>query len=413
MNIGMTAKSGTAEITKPLQNEKLIELTCLRCERIYDLNDSQIDGGLGCKKCLEQGFPVGLRCVYHDGTIISPDQSRTGMSRFANNLPFLNFPSIGEGNTPLVQVDKLALEFGVHRLSIKNEGQNPIGSHKDRMSPLAVARAISAGYKKVVASSSGNAGASLAAYAACAGIDCCIIASTDISPIWAEAIRVTGADLRLVEGKERWPLVQKLVQNEGWFPVTNFHAQPVGSNPFGIEGYKTISYEILEQSGLAPPSVVVVPTCRGDMLFGIWRGFVEAVQSGLISQVPCLVAAEPGKRLELVLSGSDYRSVFPVAANNMTSIDGGTATYQSLKALQDSGGAAVSVSSSEVIAAQRALAENGFYVEMSSAAALAGLRQLKMQGKLKADDNVVLIATSHGFKETPQASLPTGTRDCN
>jgi threonine synthase len=413
MNVGSTTKDHIKEEVKPLQNEKLCGLICLRCERIYELDDPHIDSGLGCKKCLQEGFPVGLRCLYQEGITLDFDHRKSGMFRFANNLPFLNFPSIGEGNTPLVQVDKLAAEFGVHTVAIKNEGQNPIGSHKDRMSPLAVARAVSAGYRKVIASSSGNAGASLAAYAARAGIQCCIIAAPDISPIWAEAITLAGAELRLVEGKERWPLMEKLVQNEGWFPVTNFHAQPVGSNPFGIEGYKTIAFEILEQAGAAPPTVVVVPTCRGDMLFGIFRGFVEAVESGLISRVPCLVAAEPGKRLELVLTGSDYRSVFPVAANNMTSIDGGTATYQSVKALEGSGGSAVSVTSNDAIAAQKVLAENGFYIEMSSAAALAGLQQLKVQGKLKADDNVVLIATSHGFKETPQASLPTGMRDCN
>jgi threonine synthase len=149
------------------------------------------------------------------------------------------------------------------------------------------------------------------------------------------------------------------------------------------------------------------------MLFGIWRGFVEAFESGLSSCVPRLVAAEPGKRLALVVAGSDYRSVFRIAANNMTSIDGHTATYQSMQALQASGGTAVSVSSGDAGAAQQALAKNGFHVELSSAAALAGLRELKLQGNLKGDDRVVLIATSHGYKENSRAPVPNSARECN
>src|SRR6185437_10940274 len=119
-----------------------------------------------------------------------------------------------------------------------------------------------------IASSSGNAGASLASYAARAGLDCCIIAAPDISAPWAEAIKLAGAELRLVESEERWPLMQRLVQQDGWFPITNFHPQPISSNPFGIEGYKTIAYEIVEQTVETPPTVIVVPTCRGDLLYG-------------------------------------------------------------------------------------------------------------------------------------------------
>lgn len=413
MNFGSPTIDHLIEESKPVKNERLRGMKCLRCELVYELDDSHIDSGLGCKKCLQQGFPVGLRCLYKDGTILTVDPRRAGMSRFASNLPFVSFASLGEGNTPLVPVSKLAAGYGVEMVSIKIEGQNPTGSHKDRMSPLAVARALDAGYRRVIASSSGNAGASLASYAARAGIECCIIAGTDISASWADAIRLAGAELRLVESKERWTLMQTLVQKEGWFPITNFHPEPIGSNPFGIEGYKTIAYEIVEQAGSAPPTVVIVPTCRGDMLFGIWRGFVEALESGLIRSVPRLVAAEPGKRLELVVAGSDYRCVFSVAANNMTSIDGSTATYQSMKALQESDGTAVSVSSSDAIAAQKTLSENGLYVEMASAAALAGLAELKAQGKLRRDDRVVLIATSHGYKERSQTPLPDGTRECN
>ncbi len=395
-------------------NKDLIGLICLRCEASYELDDADIDSGLGCKTCLAEGYPVGLRCEYARESKLIIDRDKTGMFRFLSKLPFCDFPSLGEGNTPVVPLPHIASEFGIESVLVKNEGQNPTGSHKDRMSPLAVARAISAGYNKVVSSSSGNAGASLASYAARAGIKCCIIAAPDISAQWAAAINQTGADLVIVDGARRWPLVQEMTQRDGWFPVTNFSAIPVGSNPFGIEGYKTIAHELVEQQQNAPPTMVIIPTCRGDVLLGVWRGFVESMQAGLIDAMPRLVAVEPGPRLELVLAGSDYRSVFEVTANPMTSIDGGTTTYQSFSALKASSGSAVSVNTASVTAAHRTLAAQGLFVEMSSASALAGLEQLKNSGKLQPSDRVVLLCTSHGYKEPlmPNNAAPS-SRLCN
>ncbi|MBX9692189.1 MAG: pyridoxal-phosphate dependent enzyme [Cyanobacteria bacterium] len=393
--------NATGSVTR---NTSLTGLRCIRCERVYKLDDPQIDRGLGCRDCLHAGFPAGLYCVYESKDKLISEKSRSGMFRYSNKLPFLQFPSLGEGQTPLLSLPNRAKNLGVDYLAVKNEGQNPTGSHKDRMSPLAVARALDADFSKVIASSSGNAGASLASYAARARTRCCIIGEPSISPAWAHAIKLSGAELRLVESDQRWPLMQKLVEDEGWFPVTNFWATPIGSNPFGIEGYKTIAHEIAEQSSVAPPTVVIIPTCRGDMLFGIWRGFVEAQEAGLIRSVPRLVAAEPGPRLELALTGVDYRSKFEIEPNIMTSIDGATATYQSLKALTSSEGHAVSVGSDAVYDAQRAFAEDGLHVEASSAASLAGLWQLKRQGYLKSKDRIVLIATSHGYKEPPDTT---------
>jgi threonine synthase len=401
MSVAKVATMNSKETAQKLciPNSDLVGLRCLRCESVYPENDLRVDSGLGCIACLDQGFPSGLQCAYQPHSKLLIDSSKQGMFRYASKLPFFDFPTLGEGQTSLIPLPKMASELDVERIYVKNEGQNPTGSHKDRMSPLAVARAIATGHSKVIASSSGNAGASLSAYAARAGVECCIIASTDINPQWANAIKLTGAQLRLVESDQRWPLMQKMVQQEEWFPVTNFWPTPIGSNPFGIEGYKTIAYEIVQQLSESPPSIVIVPTCRGDLLFGIWQGFVEAHESGLVGALPRLVAVEPGARLERVLAGDDYRSVFPVPANNMTSIDGGTATYQSLMALRSSNGSSATVSASQALVAQKKFAECGLYVEVSSAAALAGLWLLQKQGMLKSSDRIILIATSHGYKE--------------
>jgi len=324
------------------------------------------------------------------------------MLRFSPLLPYTHFPTLGEGDTPLIPLPELAPGLGVSQLLYKNEGQNPTGSHKDRMSGLAVARAKALGKDTVIAASSGNAGASLAAYAAAAGLNCVIVSMSSISHMWEAAIEFHGAQLHTRQGQDdRWKYMQQMVKEKGWYPVTNFLKPPVSSNPFGIDGYKTIAYELVEELGDCAPLVVLVPTCRGDVLAGIWYGFLDAQECGLIKTLPRLVAVEPGPRLERVLQGGDYRNELPVPAHQMSSIGGDTATYQSMHALKQSHGSAVSVTTKQSVIAQKTLGTRGLYVELSSAAALAGAEELAKSGYFKPEDNVVLIGTSHGYKELP------------
>lgn len=325
------------------------------------------------------------------------------MERYAERLPYEGFPSLGEGGTPLVPLPALSQALGIEGVWLKNEGQNPTGSHKDRMSAFAVARAAALGYGTVVAASSGNAGASLAAYASAAGLDCGIIVAPEIGPPWAQAIRMAGAELIVADTPPaRWQVLKEKVEGEGWYPVTNYLDPPVGSNPFGLEGYKTVAFELAEQCAGEPPTAILVPTARGDLLWGIWQGFLDAREAGLAAALPRMVAVEPLVRLSSILAGSDYRSRFEAGPHAMTSIGGATATYQSMIALQESGGSAVEVSTPEAEQGQRDLARLGFYVELSSAAALAALHRLRDSGQVGLGDRVVLVATSHGYKELPR-----------
>jgi len=379
-------------------NGRVQGLSCLRCRQRYSPSDAVADLGVGCVSCLEQGYPVSLRVDYEHEQDWRPQSAASGMMRYAAQLPYIDFPTLGEGATPLVELPTLAQSLGIKRLWVKNEGQNPTGSHKDRMSALAVARAASLGRKTVVAASSGNAGASLAAYAAAAKMRCVIISTANISPVWERAIRMAGAELILTDTpKERWQIMRQRVEQEGWYPVTNYLNPPTGSNPFGVQGYKTVAYEIVEQCAGEMPTVVIIPTARGDLLWGIWQGFLETGHSKL----PRLVAVEPCVRLSSVLVGEDYRQSFAGEPHAMSSIGGTTATYQSMVALRDSQGMAVEVSTTETEEAQQALARLGLYTELSAAAALSGLRTLLREGQIAASDRVILVITSHGYKELP------------
>ncbi|MBX9667345.1 MAG: pyridoxal-phosphate dependent enzyme [Candidatus Obscuribacterales bacterium] len=384
-------------------NPLLKGLNCLRCDRQFAPDDEILDKGTGCPNCLAEGFPVSLVCRYDSGASQLNDGSTRRMLRFSPLLPYKSFPTIGEGDTPLVDLPRLASRLGVQRVFFKNEGQNPTGSHKDRMSGLAIARAHSRGKDTVVAASSGNAGASLAAYAANAGLKCVIVSMSSISPMWEAAIEFHGAELHIRQGQDdRWGYMQQMVEKKGWYPVTNFLNPPSGSNPFGIEGYKTIAYEIVEQIAERAPLAVLVPTCRGDVIAGIWYGFVDAHQRGLISVLPRLIAVEPGARLERVLDGEDYRIALPVPAHQLSSIGGETATYQSYHALKESKGMAVSVTTRAALSAQKTLGAAGLYVELSSAAALAGAEKLAGDSQFFNDETLIILGTSHGYKEMTQ-----------
>jgi threonine synthase len=381
-------------------NERVKGLACLRCRAFYDLDHKTIDRGVGCPACLQVGYPASLVVVYNGVEDFSPVSGQPGMAAYNQLLPYMGYPSLGEGGTPLFNLPGIAASLGIEQLWIKNEGSNPTGSHKDRMSPLVVARAVDLGRETVVAASSGNAGASLAAYAGRAGLQCVIISTPTITPFWAEAITLTGARLVLQETpKDRWVYMAQKVREDGWYPVTNYLDPPVGSNPFGVQGYKTVAYEIMEACQDQPPTVLVVPTARGDLLWGIWGGLTDLVEANQISKLPRLVAVEPIPRLSRVLAGGDYRISSEGEPHDMVSIGGTTSTYQSRAALLESKGAAVEVSNPSARKAHRELAKAGLYAELSAAASLAGLWSALERRLIQPNDSVVLLITSHGYKE--------------
>lgn len=386
-----------------IQNEAVTVLSCLRCGAEYELNDYTT----GCPACLEGGYPVSLEVKYAEKPGWTVDAKVRGMKRFADKLPYRTFPTLGEGDTPLIDLPDLAEELGLQGLWLKNEGQNPTGSHKDRMSAQVVARAKATGRTTVVAASSGNAGASLAAYAAAAGLRCVVVTTVGMNPTWDQAVRATGAELVAAhDSKLRWKYMRKMVESEGWYPVTNYIDPPTGSNLWGVQGYKTCGHEIAEAFAGNAPTAIVVPTSRGDLLWGIWRGLQEAKEAGWIDSLPRLYAAEPFGRLSRVLAGEDYRGHFPGDHSSTESIGGSTATFQSLVALRESGGGAVDVAGVNAVDGQNKLARRGLYLESSSAVVWAAVKQLKATGAIGEQDRVVLIGTSNGYKDNYFSKLP-------
>lgn len=373
-----------------LMNPHLQGLECLRCRLLHPIGDLYE----GCPACLALGYPASVYCKYDLGGDLKANRF-SGPERYRSFFPYLNFPTLGEGSTPVIPIEWGGAGAGPGKIWIKNEGANPTGSHKDRMSPLAVARAMATGHKRVIAASSGNAGISLAAYAARAGVACTLVSTEGISLECADAIRAHGAEVVLVKkSRDRWAWMQEKVRAGYGYPVTNFTLPPVGSNPFGVQGYKAVAFELIEQVQPEVLSAVIVPSARGDLLWGIWQGFVEARALRPELQMPRLYAVEPFARLELVLAGHDYRAQFEGDAGPLKSIAGDTVTYQALHAIKGTGGGALHVSAAHTREAQSALKKLGITAECSAAAPYSALHLLVERGTLAASDRVAVVVTS-------------------
>lgn len=373
-------------------NPRIIGMHCLKCSAKYPVGDYYY----GCPACLEKGENSAMTFDYQGNAAI--DFTASGWKRYAAMLPYENTVSLGEGNTPVIQLDKLAQELGVSALYAKNEFQNPTGSHKDRMNPFITARAVQMGFDTVTCASSGNEAASLAAYAAAEGLRCINVSTASIPKHWKDASDAAGAELVLVPTSPDRLRYQRENMEDQWYPATNLLDVPTASSAYGIQGYKTISFELHDRFGNELPDYLLIPSCRGDLLYGIYEGFADLKRYGYIEKLPHLVACEPNPRLELVLEGRSHTEKFPGDTSKTSSIGGATTTYQAELALRNTDGLAVSVSQEEAVASVKEMGRFGLYLETSSALVYPCLKKLLADGNIPHTASVLLVLTSNGYK---------------
>jgi len=359
----------------------------------------------GCRACAQDGVPVNVHPEYDPSGDRSADDEAPGLFRHRRLLPLPEDAvpvSLDEGNTPLLQMRRLGAAMGHERLYLKDETRNPTWSYKDRLAAVAVTRAVSDGADTIVVGTTGNHGAAAAAYAAAAGLRCVALTLTSVPLTMKVLMQVLGAHVVAVgEPQERWAIMRRAVIERGWVPLSGFSDPPVGSNPFGIEGYKSIAYELVEELGAAP-DVVVVPVAYGDGLIGIHRGFGDLLAWGVIAASPRLVAAEPlGPYTASLAAGGEVPAVVDANPSVAFSIASRVATSQGIRALRESGGTAVVVSDDVELleAQQRIAATEGCYLEASAAICLPAVERLKAGGWIKAHESVVMIGTSSGLKD--------------
>lgn len=392
---------------------RVVGFACVRCGASYPAT-IDIDSR-GCPVCREAA-PANLKPVYSspiDPRAIPPNAPQS-LWRYAHALPcsLEDAVSLGEGQTPLIEAARIGRALGVRNLFIKDEGRNPTWSHKDRFSTVAVSVARAQGAKVVATASSGNAGASLAAYAARAGLPCVVATFGGSATAMLAQIRKYGATvLPLAHKMDRWTLLAEAATRYGWFIASPYHAPVVGSHALGIEGYKTIAYEIVEQSGGVAPDWCVLPVCYGDAFFGVWSGFQELFAQGAIPRLPRMAAAEVhGSLARALATDRDRLEERSLAFESLAvSIGAPRSTYQALKVLRESSGRAVPVNNDGLVDMQERLArDEGIFAELTSVTPLLAIARLRDECVIAPDAHVVAVATASGLKDLDRSAGPTG-----
>lgn len=360
----------------------------------------------GCPVCVREGVPVNVHPVYELGSeSFALDPPVPGIFERIGMLPLPNdvrVVSLHEGRTPLLHLERTGGRVGLPRLYLKDETRNPTWSYKDRLAAVAVTKARADGADTVVVATTGNHGAATAAYAAAAGMRCVALTLASVPVTMKVLMQAYGAEVVALEHPpDRWALMRGAVEEWGWVPLSGLVDPPIGSNPFGIEGYKTIAYEIYGDLGTVP-DVVVVPTAYADGLTGIFRGFSDLVALQRADRVPRMMAAEPlGPFAASLRYGGDVPARTEPRASVAFSIAGSVATYQGVRTLRESrGDAAVVADDDEIMEAQLKLAEEeGLYLEASAVTAIPAAVRLTINGLVSEDDLVVVIGTSSGLKD--------------
>lgn len=313
-------------------------------------------------------------------------------------------PPLAVGWTPIYDCPRLAAEFGVKRLLIKDDGRNPTASFKDRPSALAVVKAREAGARVVTTASSGNAGSALAGMCASVGMKSVIFA-----PVYAPAakiaqLQVYGSKVALVEGgyDEAFDLCLEAGRRYGWYQ------RSTGYNPFMAEGKKTAALEIGEQLDWEIPDKVFVGVGDGCVIGGMWKGFNDLHRIGLIDRLPQMIGvqAEGASAIVDAANGAGVLRAGP-ARTIADSINVGRPrdATRAIRAIRDSAppssnGCGVKVSDEEIIAAIGRLARaTGVFVEPAGAAAFAGFVKHSENGAVKSDESALLMLTGAGLKD--------------
>ena len=324
--------------------------------------------------------------------------------RYANLLPVSkdNAVSIGEGGTGLPRSRRLGQDLHLRELYFKNEGQNPTGSFKDRGMTIAVTRAIEITAKSVVCASTGNTSASMAAYAAKAGLR-------------AEVLIPKG---KIAKGKLLQAIVHgaKIVELKGNFDNALRKARAIveknnriylanSLNPYRIEGQKTIVFEVWEQLGHKVPDYLLVPVGNAGNISAIWKGFKELIRLRITNRAPRLIGVQAAGAAPIAKAYSQGVETVKFLENPETLASairiGAPARWKgALSAVRESKGAMLTVGDCEILHAQRLLADHeGIFAEPASAASLAGLIRVRKTGLIGANDRVVCIVTGHGLKD--------------
>ncbi len=344
---------------------------------------------------------AALRTLFEDRRD-PPGGQASGVWRFREMvLPDAGHAAVSwpEGNTPLLEIESVARFAGLRHLALKHEGMNPTGSFKDRGMTAGVTMARIAGARAVACASTGNTSASMAAYAARAGLPALVLVPAGRTALGklAQALAY-GARTLLVRGDfdACLALAREAARRLGVYLLNSV-------NPYRLEGQKTIVFEMLMQRGWDPPDWILVPAGNLGNTAAFGKALREARESGLIDRLPRIAAVQAAGANPFARSFRDgFRTRAPVKAETIaTAIRiGNPASHdRAVAAIRGTGGVVTDVTDAEILEAKAVIDAAGIGCEPASAAAVAGARRLVAEGVIAVDQSVVAILTGHVLKD--------------
>lgn len=364
-----------------------MQYVCDRCTTTYAISPLRYKCDCGTPLTLEKINPYSYKW----------DTSTPSLWRYRAALPILSDTEIitlGEGMTPVVLLsatDKL-------KHFVKLDYLCPTGSYKDRGASVLLTHLKALGIDAVVEDSSGNAGAAIAAYSARAGIRCTIYCPESTSEGKLRQIAAYGASLKLVPGNRMATTeAVKLAAEHTCYASHNWH-------PFFLEGTKTLAYEITEQFGDCLPDHIICPVGFGSIYLGLYLGFSELYNAGMIDRVPRLLGVQPTTCCPIYNAYRDKSpTILRMPQTEQTRAEGITAelpirSEMILHAIRWMHGAFTTVDDDDILVGMNTLAQQGIYVEPTSAVVIKGYEKFREQGIIQDDDVTVSILTGSGLK---------------
>jgi threonine synthase len=403
----------------------VLGLRCLRCGQSYA--PDEIAYVCGCRPNV--GSDVGTLEVVYDYAamrrMLDPVQLAAdrdlSIGRYAALLPIWrrsSLPPLPVGGTPLLPAARLAGDFGLAQVWIKDDGRNPSASLKDRASALAVAKAQEAGRPVVATASTGNAAAALAGQCAAAGQPNVIFVPRSAPPAKLAQLLVYGSRVLAVDGTydQAFDLCTAACEEFGWYN------RNTGYNPYMTEGKRTVAFEIAEQLGaqragapgsMAAPNALFVSVGDGCIIGGVHKGFADLVRLGWIERLPRIYGVQAAESAALAIAWQTGAEVpLPVRATTRAdsiSVDAPRDPIKALRAVRESGGAYVTVEEPAIAAAILTMARRAaVFAEPAGATALAGLAVAAAQGLVQPHETVVVINTGSGLKDVRAAMAAAG-----
>lgn len=378
-------------------------LRCIRCGLTYPaLPDATV---CTCGGILDVEYDYGFIRSRTSKQSIAASEDRS-MWRYRAFLPVEDDtvpPPLRVGMSPLYEEPRLAKELGLGKVWLKDDGQNPTASLKDRASAMAVAKAAEAGYDTIACSSTGNAASSLAGNAAAAGLRSYIFVPERAPAGKVSQLLIFGAEVLSVQGtyEDTFELSKAAIDRFGWY---NRNA---AINPYLMEGKKTVSFEIAEQLGWRAPDYVALSVGDGCTIAGVWKGFRDLYEAGFIDSLPKLISVQAEKTCPInraARTGTPWQPMPEDTLADSISVGVPRNPDKAIRAIVESEGLTVEVADDEILDAMRWLGRTcGVFGEPAGVTGAAGLRKLCLSGRLPADAEVVSIITGNGLKDTANA----------